>query len=113
MHREERQMVKITFVEFDGQETEVDARPGVSLMKNAVAADVPGILAECGGNCACGTCRIYFDKEWTKLMPVPRESETEMLDYWKEQGQGVRLSCQVPVVEAMDGLVLRLPESQS
>ena len=106
-------MVKITFVEHDGRKTVVDARPGVSLMKNAVAADVPGVLAECGGNCACGTCRIYFDPEWGKLMPSPRESEVEMLDYWHEQGDGVRLSCQVPVVEAMEGMVLRLPESQN
>jgi 2Fe-2S ferredoxin len=106
-------MVKITFVEFDGQETAVDARPGITLMKNAVAANVPGILAECGGNCACGTCRIYFDGEWAKLMPAPRESETEMLDYCREDGDGVRLSCQVPVVEAMEGMVLRLPESQN
>ena len=68
-------MVKITFVEHDGRKTVVDARPGVSLMKNAVAADVPGVLAECGGNCACGTCRIYFDPEWGKLMPSPRESK--------------------------------------
>ena len=106
-------MVKITFVEFDGRETLVDARPGLSLMKNAVAANVPGILAECGGNCACGTCRIYFDADWGKLMPAPRESETEMLDYWNEEGDGVRLSCQVPVVDEMEGMVLRLPEEQS
>jgi 2Fe-2S ferredoxin len=106
-------MVKITFVEFDGRETLVEARAGISLMKNAVAANVPGILAECGGNCACGTCRIYFDPDWGKLMPARRESEVEMLDYWNEEGDGVRLSCQVPVVEAMDGMVLRLPESQS
>ncbi len=106
-------MVKITFVEHDGSQTQVNARSGLSLMKNAVAANVPGVLAECGGNCACGTCRIYFDPEWARLMPQPRESETEMLDYWNEQGAGVRLSCQVPVVEAMDGMVLRLPESQN
>jgi len=106
-------MVKITFVEFDGRKTEVDAKPGISLMKNAVSANVPGILAECGGNCACGTCRIYFDPALGALMPKPRESEVEMLDYWHEEGNGVRLSCQVPVVEAMAGMVLRLPESQN
>ena len=106
-------MVKITFVEFDGHQTEVQARPGTSLMKNAVTADVPGFLAECGGNCACGTCRIYFDAKWTKLMPEARDSEREMLDYWNENGDGVRLSCQVPVVEEMEGMVLRLPETQN
>ncbi|MDE2404700.1 MAG: 2Fe-2S iron-sulfur cluster binding domain-containing protein [Sphingomonadales bacterium] len=106
-------MVKITFREHDGSETIVDARPGLSLMKNAVAANVPGILAECGGNCACGTCRIYFDPEWRALMGTPRESEVEMLDYWHEEGDGARLSCQVLAVEAMEGMVLRLPESQS
>ncbi len=113
MQDKDSTMVKITFVEHDGQETEVDARPGLSLMKNAVAANVPGVLAECGGNCACGTCRIYFDAEWARLMPAPRESEREMLDYWNEEGEGVRLSCQVPVVEDMAGMVLRLPESQN
>jgi 2Fe-2S ferredoxin len=106
-------MVKITFVEFDGTRTEIDARPGLSLMKNAMAASVPGVLAECGGNCACGTCRIYFDPEWAKLMPPPRASETEMLEYWNEPSEGARLSCQVPAVDAMEGMVLRLPESQN
>jgi len=106
-------MVRITFVEHDGAETVVDARPGLSLMKSAVAAGVPGILAECGGNCACGTCRIHFDPEWGALMGAPRPSEVEMLDYWHEQGDGVRLSCQVLAVDAMDGMVVRMPESQS
>jgi len=106
-------MVQITFVEHDGSETVVEAKPGLSLMKNAVAAGVPGVLAECGGNCACGTCRVYFDAAWAALMPAPRASETEMLDYWNEPADGARLSCQVPVVEAMAGMVLRLPESQN
>ncbi|MBU6265976.1 MAG: 2Fe-2S iron-sulfur cluster binding domain-containing protein [Sphingomonadales bacterium] len=106
-------MVKITFVEHDGSETVVDAKPGLSLMKSAVAASVPGILAECGGNCACGTCRIYFDPQWAALMGTPRTSEVEMLDYWHEEGAGVRLSCQVLAVDGMDGMTVRMPESQN
>ena len=52
-------MVKITFVEHDGSTTEVDAEIGQSLMKAATYGEVPGISADCGGNCACGTCRVY------------------------------------------------------
>ena len=61
-------MVKVTFVEHDGSQTQVDAAAGQSLMKAATYGEVPGISADCGGNAACGTCRIYVPQEW----PYPR-----------------------------------------
>ena len=105
-------MVKITFVEHDGQETEVEAQVGQSLMKAATYGEVPGISADCGGNCACGTCRIYVPAEWRHCFAEPRESEQDMIDYWADNRDGVRLSCQTKVAPDMDGMVLHLPEDQ-
>lgn len=105
-------MVKITFVEHDGSHTEVHAEPGQTLMKAATYGGVPGISADCGGNCACGTCRIYVPFEWREKLPPKRPSEQEMIDYSQDGTEGVRLSCQIKVSSEMDGLVLGLPESQ-
>ena len=74
-------MVKITYIEHSGEQVSVEAAPGLSIMKAAVNADVAGIVAECGGNAACGTCRIYVDDAWRAKLPPPRQSEQEMLDY--------------------------------
>src|ERR1700756_5590201 len=105
-------MVKITFVEHDGHETVVETEAGPSLMKAAVAGGVPGVSADCGGSCACGTCRIYLPIEWRERIPAPRQSEQEMIDYSEDSRPGVRLSCQIAVTQELDGLVLKLPESQ-
>ena len=105
-------MVKITFVEHDGTRTEVDTEPGVSLMKAATYGAVPGISADCGGNCACGTCRIYVPADWRERFPEVRPSEQEMIGFSEDKTEGVRLACQIKVAADMDGLVLDLPESQ-
>lgn len=105
-------MVKITFVEHDGTRTEVDAEEGLSLMKAATYGGVPGISADCGGNCACGTCRIYVPTEWRDHFPPPRPAEQEMIDFSQDTTEGVRLACQQKVTNDLDGLVLNLPESQ-
>lgn len=105
-------MVKITFVEHDGSRTEVDARPGMSMMKNALAGDVAGVVAECGGNAACGTCRVYVPEDWRDKLPAMKDNEREMVDYVGDSTPGVRLSCQIKVTEDLDGLEVRLPEDQ-
>lgn len=107
-------MVKITFVEHDGSRTEVDAYSdaNLSLMKAAVYGDVPGISADCGGNCACGTCRIYVPGEWRQRLPEPRPSEQEMIEFSGDRTEGVRLSCQIRITDNLDGLILNLPASQ-
>lgn len=105
-------MVRITFVEHDGTRTDVDAEPGMSLMKAATYGAVPGISADCGGNCACGTCRIYVPAEWRSHFPAIRQAEQEMIDFWQDGTDGVRLSCQVKATHDMDGLVLNLPSDQ-
>ena len=105
-------MVKITFVEHDGSQTQVDAPVGQSLMKTATYGAVPGISADCGGNAACGTCRIYVPGEWRGAFAAPSPAEQEMIDFWNDRTEGVRLACQTKVHAGMDGMVLNLPESQ-
>lgn len=105
-------MVKITFVEHDGSQTEVQADAGQSLMKAATYGHVAGISADCGGNCACGTCRIYVPAEWRHCFADPKGNEREMIEFSEDTTEGVRLACQTKVSEAMEGMVLNLPESQ-
>ena len=106
-------MVEVIFIEFDGTEHMVDARAKVSLMENARLNSVPGILADCGGACACATCHVMIDESWRdKLPPIGSEEET-MLEFGLEQRtEDSRLSCQIQVTDEMYGLVARLPESQ-
>ena len=105
-------MVKITYIDHAGEARTIDADPGRSLMKNAVRNRVKGIVGECGGNTRCGTCRIYVADEWLAKMDAPRADELEMIDYVEDRTPGVRLSCQIEVSELLDGLQVRMPESQ-
>ncbi len=105
-------MVKITYIEFDGTEHTIDAKPGVSLMEAAVNNMVPGIDADCGGACACATCHVYIDPAFAPKTGKAESMEESMLDFASESKPESRLSCQITITDDMDGLVLRLPRSQ-
>lgn len=105
-------MPKITFIDFEGTERNVEAGVGDSVMEAAVQNDIPGIDADCGGACACATCHVYVDFAWTELLGSPEELEAEMLDVAEEVKDNSRLACQLKVTEEMDGLVVVTPESQ-
>ena len=105
-------MVKITYVEANGAVHVVDAKPRLSLMENAVKNNVPGIVAECGGACACATCRVYVHEAWREKTGEPSETERGMIEYSGDPAQGIRLSCQITVTEELDGLIVHMPESQ-
>ncbi len=106
--------VKITFVDSTGTEKVVeDADVGDSMMQIATANGVTGILGECGGGCACGTCHIYVDAAWQDVVGAPDDIEDMTLDMVYETRQpNSRLCCQITVSEQMDGLrVTVAPES--
>lgn len=105
-------MARITFIEYNGIEHEVDASPGQSLMLAAINSMIPGIDADCGGACSCGTCHIFVDPDWVATTGEAGEYECPMLDLNPDRRPGSRLSCQITVNEALDGLVVRLPEFQ-
>jgi len=105
-------MPKITFIDYEGTERSVDANIGDSVMEAATSNDVPGIDADCGGACACATCHLYVDEAWVDIVGKPEDLEAEMLDVAEDVRDNSRLSCQIKVTEAMDGLVVVTPESQ-
>ena len=105
-------MAKITFIEQNGKEHVIDAETGVSVMEAAVKNMVPGIDADCGGACACATCHVYVDDSWREQTGKPESMEESMLDFAYEPKENSRLSCQIKVTAALDGLVVRLPEFQ-
>ena len=105
-------MAKITYIQFDGTETAVEVKPGLSVMEGAIKNNIPGIDADCGGACACATCHVYVDEAWRDKTGEPSAMEESMLDFADEVQPNSRLSCQIRVTDALDGLVVRLPENQ-
>ena len=105
-------MAKITYIEFSGAEHAVDVKPGMSVMEGAVKNNVPGIDADCGGACACATCHVYVDAAWRAATGERNDMEDSMLDFAENVQENSRLSCQIKVTDALDGLVVRMPESQ-
>ena len=101
-------MIEVNFVEADGHRHRVFARGNVTLMEVAVRHGMTGIRAECGGSCACATCHVVIDSDWTVAVGGPNDMETLMLDLVDRQ-PGSRLSCQVRLGDAMSGLVVHLP----
>jgi 2Fe-2S ferredoxin len=105
-------MPKITFIEFDTTEHEVEIEAGLSLMEGALDNLINGIVAECGGCCVCCTCHCIIDPEWVHATGQANPQEDELLDMVDSRQPTSRLSCQIKVTEEMDGLVVRLPASQ-
>jgi 2Fe-2S ferredoxin len=105
-------MAKITYVEFDGTEHVAEVKTGLSVMEGAIRNNIPGIDADCGGACACATCHVYVDEAWRPAAGEASAMEESMLDFAEEVQPNSRLSCQIRVTDALDGLVVRLPENQ-
>lgn len=106
-------MAKITYIHPDGTTSVVDVTAGDSVMRGAVLNGVNGIVAQCGGGASCGTCHVYVDKDNTKPLPEMHPVEDELL-YCTASPRldNSRLSCQIPVTDDIDGLVVHLPEKQ-
>lgn len=105
-------MPRITFISHDGAEHTVDGEAGLSVMRAAIDNLVPGIDADCGGECSCATCHVYVDPGWMAKVGQPGDREESMLDLNPEREPNSRLSCQIPVTDALDGLVVKVPEFQ-
>ena len=105
-------MIKITFVDSEGTARTVEAEEGSTVMENAIRNGIPGIEAECGGACSCATCHVYVDEAWSDTVGPPSSMEEDMLDFAFDVRPTSRLSCQIKVTEALDGLVVTTPERQ-
>lgn len=106
-------MTKIAIIAFDGTRFDIDAENGSTVMENAIRNSVPGIEAECGGACACATCHVYVDSEFSETVGPPEPMEEDMLDFAFDVRPTSRLSCQIKVSDDLEGLVVRVPERQA
>ena len=102
----------INYIEFNGKEHAVDVAEGVSLMQGAMDNMIEGLVAECGGCGVCCTCHCMIDPEWSEVVGEANDEENELLEMLDVREPTSRLSCQVQVTDEMDGMVVRLPESQ-
>jgi 2Fe-2S ferredoxin len=105
-------MTKVTFNDASGASRTVEAQIGSTVMETALRNSVPGIEAECGGACACATCHVYVAPQWTEAVGKPSQMEEDMLDFAADVRPNSRLSCQIKVTEALDGLVVTTPARQ-
>jgi 2Fe-2S ferredoxin len=104
-------MAKINFVDHSGETRSIDAEIGSTVMEVAIRNSIPGIEAECGGACACATCHV--DEAWREKVGAPTPMEEDMLDFGYDVRPNSRLSCQIKVTDALDGLVVVTPERQA
>ncbi|MCV2866376.1 2Fe-2S iron-sulfur cluster-binding protein [Albidovulum sediminicola] len=106
-------MAKITYIEYGGAVHTVDVPTGQTVMEGARDNGIPGIEADCGGACACSTCHVYVDLAWVEKLPPKDSMEEDMLDFaYDSDPNRSRLTCQIKVSDALDGLIVHMPEKQ-
>ena len=105
-------MPKVTYIEFNGKQHEVNVENGLSIMEGAVQNGVPGIDADCGGACACATCHVYVKEDWLEKVSEKSEMEEAMLSLSPDRKLNSRLACQIPITDELDGLEVSMPEFQ-
>lgn len=105
-------MPLVTYVDHKGNAFEANVPAGNTAMQGAVDNMIDGILAECGGSCVCATCHVMVDDAWVEKTGSRSGDEDIMLEAVSGREENSRLSCQIIVTDEMDGLVLRMPESQ-
>jgi ferredoxin, 2Fe-2S len=105
-------MPKIVFTEPDGTRREINAPAGITLMEAARQHGIAGVVAQCGGACACATCHVYVDPSWLSKLEPREEMEEGMLEIASEPRDNSRLSCQIQITADLDGLQVTVPERQ-
>jgi 2Fe-2S ferredoxin len=103
----------IIYISASGGKREVAVPVGSSVMEGAVNNSVDGIVAECGGACMCATCHVYVDEACLdRLEPIAEDEEEMLNNTFAPRKSNSRLSCQIHVTEALDGLIVNTPEAQ-
>ena len=107
-------MPQVTYIGFDGSSATVDVPVGENVMRGALYNGIDGIAGECGGAPSCATCHVYIPAEWADKVGGPvNDTEAELLEAAAcEARPSSRLSCQIVMTDALDGLVVEMPESQ-
>ncbi len=105
-------MPKVIYITADETRHEGEVETGYSIMEGAINNNIEGIVAECGGACACATCHSYVDAAWTDKIPVMDDMEDSMLDAAFERKDTSRLTCQIEMTDALDGIVIHVADNE-
>lgn len=104
-------MPTVTYREPSGEERQIEANAGDSLMEIALEHDVDGIIGECGGNAMCATCHVYVDEDQLGGLPEMQDAEDAMLEFTvAPRCANSRLGCQIRLDAELDGLRVTVPE---
>ena len=105
-------MPQVTFIDASAQTVRIEAAEGTTAMEAARRSGVRGIVAQCGGECLCSTCHCYVADEWYARLPSMQSDEANLIEFaWRPKPTS-RLACQITLTDALDGLVLYVPERQ-
>lgn len=105
-------MPRIIFIDRNGDRREVTVSRGMTIMEAAVDNDVSGIVAECGGACACATCHAYISEKWVSGLPAIEDMEDAMLDSAIERKDNSRLTCQLEMTDELDGIEVQVAKNE-
>lgn len=106
-------MPRITYFDPAGARHDLDVDLGSTVMEGAIDNNVPGVVAECGGACACATCHVYVENDWLPKLAPLSEMEDAMLDSALSRQPNSRLSCQIEVADDIDGLIVHVAPNDS
>jgi 2Fe-2S ferredoxin len=106
-------MPRIIYHDINGERHTVEVATGATVMEGAIDNNVPGIIAECGGACACATCHAYISEEWFARLPAVEDMEDAMLDSALDRRPNSRLTCQLEVTSKLDGLEVHVADNES
>jgi 2Fe-2S ferredoxin len=105
-------MSKVIYITPNGERIEVEVENGYSIMEGAINNNIDGIVAECGGACACATCHSYIDDNWLSRLPEMDDMEDSMLDAAYERQSNSRLTCQIEMNDNLDGLTIYIADNE-
>jgi 2Fe-2S ferredoxin len=106
-------MPNVTYISHTGETTTIDVPMGTTVMENAVKNGIEGIVAECGGSLVCATCHVYLDPAFADAFAPVSPLEDALLDgVASARTERSRLSCQLVVTDAMEEILVSLPETQ-
>ena len=105
-------MPRIIFHCLDGKRREIDASVGNTLMEVAIDGNIDGIVAECGGACACATCHSFIAPDWGAKIPAMSNMEDAMLDSAMDRDDRSRLTCQIEITDELDGLEVFVADNE-
>ena len=104
-------MPRVIYITPNGDRHEVEVENGYSVMEGAIDNNIDGIVAECGGACACATCHSYIDAAWIEKLPEMDDMEDSMLDAAFDRKPNSRLTCQIELNDGLDGLVVHVADN--